>query len=145
MIPEQCELHLESYTTYTKIQNQNTKRKHTPRPPRPTPHPKKKIKKRERRRWKAGEIFLIKSIEDALFGFFLRLTAARHRKYELHTNPWECFNFVISPLKYLRYWMTNTEKKCLFYDLGEDERWQFGILSYSCSKDLGFIWINCFH
>ena len=67
------------------------------------------------------------------------------RKYMLHTNPCDCHHFMTSLLKSLRYWTTNTEKKYFFYDLGEDERWRYRMLSNSCSKDLGFIWINCSH
>lgn len=73
--------------------------------------------------------------KDSIFAFFLRLTAATHKENKLY---WEFFHFIISLLKYLKYWTTNTGKKYVFYDLGEDKRWFHGMLSNSFSRDFGF-------
>lgn len=76
--------------------------------------------------------------KDSIFAFFLRLTAATHKENKLY---WEFFHFIISLLKYLKYWTTNTGKKYVFYDLGEDKRWFHGMLSNSFNRDFGFRWL----
>lgn len=141
VIPRHWELYLESYTIL-KTPNPTNKKKKTP------------IQHKPKKKKNFSYIFLIRSIrplrkpfpskskEDSIFGFFLRLTAARHKEYKLYL---EFFHFIISLLKYLKHWTTHTGKKSIYFMMGEDKRWLFGMLSYSCSKDFGFRWINCFH